>query len=66
MDTQQKPDSEIWIDKDEVAAILGVHAKTVERYVRDKRIPAYRVGPMNVLRFRRTEIIEIRDRVEPV
>lgn len=53
------------IDRDTAAEILGVHPKTIERYVRQGRLPAYKVGPREVIRFRKAEIEEIRDRVIP-
>jgi excisionase family DNA binding protein len=48
--------TEIWISRDEVAAMLDVHPKTIERYVRQGKIPAYHVGPMNHTRFKKSEI----------
>ena len=54
------------IEPAEAAAILGKHVKTIERYVRDGKLPAYRVGPTNKLRLKRSEVEEIRDRIVPV
>jgi PTS system nitrogen regulatory IIA component len=40
----------------EVADLLGVSAKTVYRWVKDGRLPAYRLGQQ--LRFNRSELLE--------
>ena len=43
------------ISADEVARRLGMSVETVYRYVRDDRIPYYRVGP--ILRFDWDEVL---------
>ena len=40
----------------EVSELLGVSAKTVYRWVKDGRLPAYRLGQQ--LRFNRSELLE--------
>ena len=53
---RKKSEPEVWLSRDEVATMLEVHPKTVERYVRLGRLPAYRVGPKNRVRFKKAEI----------
>jgi helix-turn-helix protein len=57
------------IDRDTAAEMLGVHPKTVERYYRERKISRYQIGPRTntraVLRYSKTEIEALRDKVVP-
>lgn len=43
-----------WLTAREAAEVLGIHEKTVGRYVRENRLPATRVGTS--YRFRREDL----------
>jgi excisionase family DNA binding protein len=37
-------ETERWLSRKEAAAELGVHERTIDRLVREDRLPRYRVG----------------------
>ena len=52
--TRNEPASE-WLDATGVAALLGVHPRSVQKMVRQRGLPAHRLGP-KLLRYRRDEV----------
>jgi excisionase family DNA binding protein len=52
----QLENSEALMPNRQVAALLGVHPKTLQRWVREHRIPAYRVGSR--YRFKPAQVAE--------
>lgn len=44
-----------WLSIDEAAEVIGVHPRTVRRYIRDNRLPVSRVSTQ-VVRIRRSDI----------
>ncbi len=45
-----------WLDAEGVAALLGVHARTVQKLVKRSGLPAHRLGA-KLYRYRRTEVL---------
>ena len=45
-----------WLKAEDVAALISKSKFTVLRYVRDKKIPFYKLGP-HTIRFRRLDIV---------
>jgi excisionase family DNA binding protein len=37
-------ETERWLNREDAAAELGVHKRTIDRLVREKRLPRYHVG----------------------
>lgn len=52
--TRNEPLSE-WLDATGVAALLGVHPRSVQKMVKHQGLPAHRLGP-KLLRYRRDEV----------
>ena len=44
IDAMEKQDDERWLTPEDVAAMLKVHIKTVQRKLRNKEIKGYRFG----------------------
>jgi excisionase family DNA binding protein len=45
-------DTEKWLTREEVAQMLDVHVRTVDRLVRDKHLPRYKIKGMRRAMFR--------------
>ena len=48
--------SEPWVSKREIADHLGVHPKTVERYMREDGLPFEKRYPTSWPRFKRSDV----------
>lgn len=54
-------DTDTWMPIAKAAGLLGVHPRTLRRYIRDKRIPVYRLSNQVVL-IRPEDIETFRDK----
>jgi excisionase family DNA binding protein len=52
----KKSSPEVWITKDEAAAMFDVHPKTIDRYARQGWFQAYRVGTRRHVLFKKSEV----------
>lgn len=50
---------------DDAGAILAVHPRTVRRYVRTGKLPAYRLAGERVVRIRRADLMALLEPVHP-
>lgn len=50
-----EPTAEAWLDTEQAAAVLGVHARTLRRLVRTQHLPTHRVAA-RTFRYRRDEL----------
>lgn len=45
-------ETEKWLSREEVADVLHVHVRTVDRLVRERHLPRYRIRGMRRVQFR--------------
>jgi len=45
-------ETEKWLSREEAAKVLDVHMRTIDRLVRDGRLPRYRIAGTRSPRFR--------------
>ena len=54
--TSTLPESAEWLTREQVAEVLQVSPRTVDRYVKLGALKSYTVGPVLTVRFRRSDI----------